>query len=79
LRQGDAAAALEAVEPSLKDGVTAEWLLRYVRTLSLHALGDQEKARYEADLTIRCAPSEAKREDLSTLFNEKLGFKMEHG
>jgi tetratricopeptide (TPR) repeat protein len=79
LQQGDAVAALEAVEPSLKDGVSLEWLLRYVRTLSLHALGDQEKSRYEADLTIRCAPSEAKRQDLSKLFNEKIGFKMEHG
>jgi tetratricopeptide (TPR) repeat protein len=74
LQQGDAAGALEAVEPSLKDGVKSEWLLRYVRTLSLHALGDQEGARYEADLTIRCTPSEAKREELSKLFNEKLGF-----
>lgn len=79
LQQGDAAAALGAVEPSLKDGVSLEWLLRYVRTLSLHALGDQERARYEADLTIRCAPSEAKRQDLSKLFNEKIGFKMGYG
>lgn len=79
LRQGDAAAALETVEPSLKGGASLDWLLRYIRTLSLHALGDLEKARHEADLTIRLAPSEEKRDELSTLFNEKLGFKMEHG
>jgi tetratricopeptide (TPR) repeat protein len=79
LQQGDAAAALEAVEPSLKDGLSLEWLLRYVRALSLHALGDREKALYEADLAIRCAPSEAKRQDLSRLFNEKMGFEMGYG
>jgi tetratricopeptide (TPR) repeat protein len=79
LQQGDASAALEAVDPSLKDGVSMEWLLRYIRTLALHALGDQEKACCEAGLTIRCAPSETKRNELSKLFNDKIGFKMEHG
>jgi tetratricopeptide (TPR) repeat protein len=74
LQQADAKSALETVEPSLKDGVPLEWLLRYVRTLSLHALGDQEKALHEADLTIRCTTSEAKRQELSALFNEKIGF-----
>lgn len=79
LQQGDANAALEAVEPSLKVGVSLEWLLRYVRTLALHTLGDQEKTQHEADLTIRCAPSEAKRQELLKLFDEKIGFRVEQG
>lgn len=73
LARGDANAALEAVERSLKDGAPREYLLRYVRALSLHALGEQEKARYEADMALNCAPSESMRQQLFGLFNESFG------
>lgn len=74
LQQGNASAALETIVPSLREGARQEWLLRYVKALALHALGDQEAARHEANLALKCAPSETKRHELLELFNEKIGF-----
>lgn len=74
LQQGEASAALETIEPSLREGASQEWLLRYVKALAFHALGEHETARNEANLALKCAPSETKRYELLELFNEKIGF-----
>ncbi|WP_263772683.1 tetratricopeptide repeat protein [Propionivibrio soli] len=61
--------ALETVEPSLKNGVTLEWLLRYTKAVSLSALGRPEEACAEAAQALEKAPSKEKREELSVLFS----------
>jgi len=73
LQQGNIPAALETIEPSFREGTRQEWLLRYIKALSFHALGDQVAARNEAHLALKCAPSEAKQQELLEIFNKKIG------
>jgi len=71
LRQEEPVVALETIEPSLRDGVTMEWLLRLVKSCALNAVGHKEEARIEAILSIEKVPSDTKREQLSKYFAEK--------
>ncbi len=62
---------LETIAPSLEAGAQLEWPLRMTKAFALQALGRCEDAKVEADIALRKAPSDEKREELSKAFAEK--------
>jgi len=73
LQQNQPEVALETVAPSLKEGVSLEWILRLINAYALKDLGRANEALLEARRTLALAPSDEKREELTRSLTEKLG------
>lgn len=71
LHTHEPARAIDAIAPSLIQGISQEWLLRYVKAIALHALGHTEEACTEAHASLNLVPSDERREHLSALFKEE--------
>jgi hypothetical protein len=67
--------ALEAVAPSMSSNAKGDcdWLLHLAKARALHALGKVSESHFEADLSVKLAPSEEKRKELMSFFSDGLG------
>ena len=62
--------AIQAVEPSLKEGSAGQWLLHWIRALAFEALERHSDAAQALTNAMLAAPDDAKRDQLKAMFAE---------